>query len=125
MVPPPSAGPFTMWTRMKKYLQSKSIQLTPAEYVMHTAERWAIADIAMRDFNRPPARMSAWGSQHSMESLGQQLSKTRRNGQRFASFHGTSRVDQSLLIDHIFLRKSEDFTLTSIGGTMHPQISDL
>jgi hypothetical protein len=131
MVPPPSTGPFTMWTRMKKYLQTKAIQLSPAEYVMHTAERWAIADtlagrgvIIMGDFNRPLARMTSWASKHSMDSLGSHLSTARRNGQHFGSFNGTSRVKQSL-IDHILLRKSDDFKLTSIGGTMHPRISEL
>lgn len=84
-----------MWTRFKRYLHySKSLQLTPAEYVMHTAERWAIVDtqagggvIVMRDFNRPLARITAWASKHSMKSLGHQLLKLRNNGQQFGSFY--------------------------------------
>jgi hypothetical protein len=42
----------------------------------------------------------------------------------FASFNGTSTTKPSL-IDHIFLQAHPSFKLTSIGGTMHLQLSDV
>jgi hypothetical protein len=47
-----------------------------------------------------------------------------KNGSTFASFNGTSTTKPSL-IDHILLQANSPFQLTSIGGTMHPRISDV
>jgi hypothetical protein len=67
--------------------------------------------------------MQEWATTINFESLGEELLRA-KNGSTFASFNGTSTTKLSL-IDHIFLQAHPSFQLTSIGGTMHPQLSDV
>jgi hypothetical protein len=130
MVPPKSRGPYTMWTRLLEYLKTTQSPLSPAEYVMQTAEKWAVSDrlagrgvVIMGDFNKPLSRLHDWATTTNFESLGDELLHA-KTGSTFASFNGTSTTKPSL-IDHIFVQSHSPFQLTSIGGTMHPQISDV
>jgi hypothetical protein len=77
----------------------------------------------MGDFNKSLSKMEDWKTTTHFDSLGEELLHA-KTGSTFASFNGTSTTKPSL-IDHIFLQEHSPFQLTSIGGTMHPQISDI
>ncbi len=77
----------------------------------------------MGDFNKPLCKMQDWLDTTNFDSLGEELIHA-KNGSTFASFNGTSTTKPSL-IDHILLQSNSPFQLTSIGGTMHPRISDV
>lgn len=77
----------------------------------------------MSDFNKSLHQLQNWTVKTDLGSLGEQLLFS-KIGSTFASFNGTSTTKPSL-IDHIFLQTHKDFQLTSTGGTMHPQLSDL
>ncbi len=119
-----------MWTRILEYLKSVQSPLNPAEYILQTAERWAVADrlasrgvIMMGDFNKSLHQLQDWTVTTDLDALGDELLSS-KTGSTFASFNGTSTTKPSL-IDHIFLQAHKDFQLTSISGTMHPQLSNL
>ena len=43
---PPSNGQYTMWSRIKNYLTEKGINKTPRDYVLDTASKWHINELA-------------------------------------------------------------------------------
>ena len=77
----------------------------------------------MGDFNKPLRKMRDWMSTTDFGCLSEELLHA-KTGSTFSSFNGTSTTKPSL-IDHIFLQNNSSFQLTSIGGTMHPLISDV
>ncbi len=69
-----------MWTRLLEYLRTMQSPLSPAEYVMQTAEKWAITDrlagrgvIMMGDFNKSLSKMDDWKTTTHFDSLGEEL----------------------------------------------------
>ena len=117
-----------MWQRLLKYLSTTGNPLQPDEYVIQTAERWAAMDklagrvvFIMGDFNRTNTTLSDWASVNGLSCLSRKL-ETSKPGFPFATFNGTSTVKASL-IDHLFLQKDTSFSITSIGGLMHPLLT--
>jgi hypothetical protein len=119
MVPPKSPGPHTMWQRLGKYLAKTKSPLRPDEFVIQTAERWAVRDklegravAIMGDFNKSYHSLAEWAAVNNMSSLSRELHMA-RPGNNFASFNGTTTVKPSL-IDHIFLQDGTALTLHSV-----------
>lgn len=129
MVPPKSPGPHTMWQRLSKYLaKTTNSALRPDEFVIQTAEKWAVKDTLagrtvaiMGDFNKSYASLASWAAVNYLTSLSRDLYMA-RPGDNFTSFNGTTTVKPSL-IDHVFLQDGTSLTLNSVGGLMHPTLS--
>ena len=128
MVPPKSGGPYTMWVRLQKYLTKTNNTARPDEYVLQTAERWAVAErlagravVIMGDFNKSIEALATWEQENDMYSMSTELAMAMTCGYRFASFNGTSTVKPSH-IDHIFIQRGSRIRPNSVGGTTQPTL---
>ncbi len=73
MVPPVSAGEYSMWERIKEYLKSVGLRQNSRDYVLDTASKWLINEkskgnmvIIMGDFNRTHVQMNNWELQNNL-----------------------------------------------------------
>ncbi len=73
MVPPPSPGQYTMWSRICMYLEEAGIKKTPRDYVLDTASKWHINELSkgkkviiMGDFNRTHVQLETWQTENNL-----------------------------------------------------------
>lgn len=101
-----------MWQRLVQYLAKTKNPLQPDQFVIQTAERWAVSDkLGGRTVAINYGRLQSLrcisillgGDPNGIYSLSAKLATAKKDGETFSSFNGTTKVKPSL-IDHIFLQ---------------------
>ncbi len=82
MVPSSLQGQYTMWSRIKKYLNDKGINKKPRDYVLNTASKWQINELAkekkviiMGDFNRTYTQLAVWQNENNLQRIHEKMER--------------------------------------------------
>lgn len=130
MVPPPSTGQYTMWSRITKYLESKGIKKTPRDYVLDTASKWHINELSkgrkvilMGDFNRSHTQLTQWQSENDLQRAHEKIDIAQDHPGRDMCKYLRNSTTRSH-IDHIYHSNLHPLTVTSVGAIDHIHIHE-
>jgi hypothetical protein len=128
MVPPYSKEPFSMWTRLKAYLEARGSPETPRQYIMNIISRWHLSELVsgrptviLGDFNQTADKLTTWQTQHDLARAHHNIHQITQHlpPRPLCTYE---RSNSRTHIDHIFHSHLGPIQLTQIGATDHPHI---